>query len=167
MGVGRMIEIKLTPEIRNEARREALNVGPLQGSITGGVSNVIGFIGEIIVAELMNATRQNTAHYDMVAENRRIDVKSKRCNTTPRPDYDCSVAAHGTKQQCDDYVFVRVLNDLSKAWVLGSIAKEEFYAKAKQWKKGEVDEGNGFVIKADCYNLPIKELQEVCQNESP
>lgn len=162
-----MIEITLTPAIRNEARREALNLGSLPGSITGGASNIIGFIGEIIVADVMNAVRQNTAHYDMIAEDKRIDVKSKRCNTVPRLEYDCSVAAHGTKQECDEYVFVRVLNDMSKAWILGSIAKEDFYSKAKHWKKGEVDEDNGFVIKADCYNLPIKELHEVCRSENP
>jgi hypothetical protein len=163
-----MIEIKLTPEVRNEARREALNLGPLQGSISAGASNVIGFIGELIVADAIGASKQNTKDYDLVSpQGTRIDVKSKTCNTTPKDYYDCSVAAHGTQQDCDSYVFVRVAADLSRAWILGEIAKDEFYAKAKRWKKGEVDEDNGYRVRADCYNLPIKELHDLCQNETP
>lgn len=162
-----MIQIDLTPEIRNRARREAMNMGPIGGSITGGAANIIGFIGEIVVADITGAEPRNTKDYDLILpDGRRVDVKSKTCKSTPQPSYDCSVAAHGTQQDCDEYVFVRVFADLSRAWILGSIPKQEFYAKAKHWKKGEVDEDNGYKVRADCYNLPIKELYEVCQSQT-
>ena len=38
------------------AREKASSVGILQGSITGGTSNIVGAIGEIIVADSINAT---------------------------------------------------------------------------------------------------------------
>ena len=66
----------------------------------------------------------------------RIDVKTKRCNTKPLPNYDCSVALHGTKQDCDAYVFVRILTDLTKAWILGGISKHNFYKKPLCTEKG-------------------------------
>lgn len=155
-----MIEVVPTREQIIEARREAGNLGPIAGSILGGQGNVIGFLGEIIVRDLTGYKQVNTADYDLFMEQggRRIDVKTKRCKSQPQPYYDCSVAAHGTKQDCDDYVFVRVHNNLSRAWILGTIPKVEYFNRAKRYQKGDLDESNGYVVKADCYNLKISEL---------
>ena len=156
-----MIEVKITPELIQRARKKTATVGNLQGSITGSLSHVVGAIGEIIVADAIGADESNTYDYDLVRDGERIDVKTKRCNTRPFPHYDCSVAAHGTKQDCDSYVFVRVLTDSSRAWILGSIPKQDFYTKATNHRRGDVDPANGFTFKADCYNLQISELSDV------
>jgi hypothetical protein len=94
-------------------------------------------------------------------DGKRIDVKTKRCNTPPKTYYDCSVAAHGSKQDCDSYVFVRIKIDGTRAWVLGEIDKRDFYKNATHHRRGDVDPDNGFVFKADCYNLAISELQDI------
>lgn len=161
-----MTPIQITPEIISRAKRKAASVGNLQGSITGSLSNVVGAIGEIIVADALGATEANTYDYDLVKNGRRIDVKTKRCNTAPRENYDCSVAAHGSKQDCDSYVFVRILTDSSKAWILGEINKSDFYELATRYRRGDIDPDNGFVFKADCYNLPIKELKQIDAKQS-
>jgi hypothetical protein len=44
-------------------------------------------------------------------------------------------------------------------WYLGKITKDEFFKVATEHKKGEVDPDNGFVFRADCYNLPISMLE--------
>ena len=75
--------------------------------------------------------------------------------------YDCSIAAHGTKQKCDMYVVVRVLNDFSRAWILGKITKDEYFKKATFHKKGSVDPDNKFRFKADCYNVAIEDLESI------
>ena len=159
-----MIQVKITPSIISRAKKKAATVGNLQGSITGSLSHVVGAIGEIIVADIMGADESNTYDYDLVRDGERIDVKTKRCNTRPFPHYDCSVAAHGTNQNCDSYVFVRILTDTSRAWILGSIPKPDFYTRATKYKRGDVDPTNGFTFKADCYNLPISELSDVKQS---
>ena len=87
-----------------------------------------------------------------------IDVKTKRTTVTPKPDYDCSVAAFNTKQKCDKYVFVRVLNDLTKGWILGEMDKEEYFDNARLMKKGKIDPANGFRVRATCYNVAIQDL---------
>jgi len=156
-----MIEIPINDDYMRRAREKASTVGILQGSITGGTSNVVGAIGEIIVADSIEAKQINTYDYDLVKDGVRIDVKTKRCNTKPLPNYDCSVALHGTKQDCDAYVFVRILTDLSKAWILGGISKQSFYKEATLYRKGDVDSDNGFMFKADCYNLKIDKLSPV------
>jgi len=161
-----MIQVKITPSIISRAKKKAATVGNLQGSITGSLSHVVGAIGEIIVADAIGANESNTYDYDLVRDGERIDVKTKRCNTRPFPHYDCSVAAHGTNQNCDSYVFVRILTDTSRAWILGSIPKQDFYTKATKYKRGDVDPANGFTFKADCYNLPISELSDVQKSEA-
>tara|TARA_R100001480_G_scaffold66099_3_gene77881 strand:+ start:399 stop:893 length:495 start_codon:yes stop_codon:yes gene_type:complete len=156
-----MIQIKITPDIITRAKKKAASVGNLQGSITGSLSNVVGAIGEIIVEDYSGGEPVNNKDFDLVLENRRVDVKTKRCNTTPSPNYDCSVAAHGSKQDCDSYVFVRILTDHSKAWILGEVSKDNFYKKATRYQRGDIDPANGFKFRADCYNLAIQELENV------
>ena len=75
-----MIEIPIDNNYTNRAREKASTVGILQGSITGGTSNVVGAIGEIIVADSIEAEQMNTYDYDLVKDGMRIDVKTKRCN---------------------------------------------------------------------------------------
>jgi hypothetical protein len=66
----------------------------------------------------------------------RIDVKTKRCTSAPKDYYECSIAAHGTKQDCDEYIFVRVLNNLQRAWILGRISKDEYFDKSGTTQEG-------------------------------
>lgn len=165
-----MIEVEITPELIERAKKKTATVGVLQGSITGSASHVVGAIGELIVADLTGATEASTHDYDLLLDGRRIDVKTKRCRTRPFPHYDCSVAAHGSKQDCDSYVFVRIRiggqEYGTRAWVLGEINKTDFYTKATKYKRGDVDPANGFLFKADCYNLPISELSDVKQSKA-
>ena len=156
-----MLQVTITPEIIERAEKKAALVGNIGGSITGSLSHVVGAIGEIIVADAIDAREVNTYDYDLMKGDERIDVKTKRCNTRPLLHYDCSVASHGIKQDCDSYIFVRIRTDLSKAWILGKILKSEFYTKATKHRRGDVDPANGYEFRADCYNLPIEELRDV------
>ena len=61
-----MIQVTITPEIIARAKKKAATVGNLQGSITGSLSNVVGTIGEIIVADAIDADQSNTYDYDLV-----------------------------------------------------------------------------------------------------
>lgn len=154
-----MIEITPTEAQRKEARLAAGGTTGLQGSITRGAGSPAGALGEILVRDYMSYIQAPTPHYDLYTDQGvRIDVKTKRCTSAPKPFYECSIAAHGTKQDCDEYIFVRVLNSLQKAWILGRISKDEYFDKAVRHKKGERDESNNFTFKSDCYNLEISEL---------
>ena len=135
-----MIEIKPTDKQIKEARLTAGNTVGLQGSITRGGGSPAGALGEILVRDLLDYRQANTAHYDLYTDQGvRIDVKTKRCTSAPKQYYECSIAAHGTKQDCDEYIFVRVLNNLQRAWILGRIPKDEYFAKAIRHKKGDKD----------------------------
>ena len=153
-----MIEVAVTAEIEEEAWDRASDMPFLSGSITNGTSNVVGCLGEILVQRHLHAKFSNTFNYDLIDGERRIDVKTKRCDSEPLPFYDCSVAAHGSDQECDDYVFVRVLKNMSRAWLLGRVSKKQFFEYATRYRRGDVDPSNGYIFRADCYNIPINEL---------
>ena len=160
-----MIEVLITDEMVNEARKCAADIGKLKNSIEKGAGNLAGCIGEILVRETLGYKKDSTYDYDLRdQEGRTIDVKTKRTTVTPKPEYDCSVAAFNTKQKCDKYVFVRVLNDLTKGWILGEMNKEEYFDTARYMPKGKYDPANGFRVKANCYNVSIKDLNECNEN---
>lgn len=156
--IDNIIEVPIDKDMIDKAKYMAEDLPSLRNSIERGGGNVAGLIGEVVAAAVLGATICNTYDYDIVAAGAKIDVKTKRCTSKPRPDYDCSVAAYNTKQRCDYYAFVRVLNDYTKAWYLGSIPKVEYFRRARKMTAGQIDPSNGFTVKADCYNLKIEEL---------
>jgi len=158
-----MIEVEITDKMKRDAQRKAREMGVIKNSIEKGGGSIAGFLGEFIANEVIGGKVDNTYEYDIVYNNITYDVKTKRCTSPPRDYYDCSVADFNTKQKCERYVFVRIENKGGKwgrAWVLGWKAKSEYYAKSRKMTKGEVDKSNGFIVKADCHNLAIKELEE-------
>ena len=154
-----MKEVLITNDILKMAKNKAKEMGTLKNSITSGEGNLAGFIGEFLVAEELGAIVSNTYDYDLTLDGEKIDVKTKRTNYPPKGHYECSIAAFNIKQKCDRYYFVRVKNDLSKAWLLGSYKKEDYFRDANFHKKGEKDPSNNFTFKADCYNLSISSLE--------
>ena len=143
------------------AQVKAKELGLLRNSISEGKGNLIGFIGEEIALSCLGGELVNTYDYDLVLEDgTTVDVKTKRGNVKPLSHYDCSVAAYNTRQKCDAYAFVRIKNDLSVGWYLGILPKNTYLDIAERFDKGDIDPANGFVIKADCYNVKISELQD-------
>lgn len=140
----------------------ASQIGVLKNSIRKGEGNLVGCLGEVLVARHLKADQNNTYNYDLTRSGVKLEVKTKECTSSPQPHFNCSVAAYNTKQDCDYYVFVRILNDLKRAWILGYMQKNEFFKKATFNKKGETDSTSsfGWTFRADCYNLPIRELNK-------
>lgn len=155
-----MIEVKITDDMLIKARDKSVEMGRLNNSITKGYGNLAGFIGEEIASYVLGAEQSNTYDYDLVMPNgAKIDVKTKRTSVKPMLHYECSVAEMNTKQECDYYAFVRVMNDMSVGWFLGVYPKGEFFDDAVFLQKGQLDPSNGYTVKASCYNLPISSLR--------
>ena len=146
---------------RIKARAEKLPL--LNNSIRKGEGAVVAYIGEAVVERVLSGKIEDTYDYDIVyGDNVKVDVKTKERTVPPREHYNCTVADFNTKQECDEYAFVSVLNDHSTVWYLGKISKDDFYKEAKFYKEGELDPDSppstDFYFKADCYNIPISKL---------
>ena len=136
----------------------------LKGSITKGKSNIYGALGEIIIYDKykkdgFNVDDNSTYDYDLIIDNYKIDVKTKRTTVTPKSNYLCSISSFNTRQKCDIYFFIRINENMKECYLLGYKSKIDFFNKATFNKKGSLDV-NGWVFKDDCYNLKISMLNK-------
>lgn len=155
------ISDKTRERFDNIAQKEAEDLGDLgEGSITRGGGNYAGIFGELLFVEVFGGERANTYNYDIIYEGVKVDVKTKRRSVAPEPYYECSIADYNTEQECDYYYFVSVLDNYEHAWMLGCYEKGQYMHDATFHKKGEIDGDNDYMFKADCWNLPISELNE-------
>ena len=156
-----MIEVVVTADMLVEARDKAAEMGKLRNSITSGAGNIAGFIGEAIAQQVLGGTLTNTYDYDLVLDDGiKVDVKTKQTSVKPLETYECSIANLNTTQKCDYYCFVRVKNDFTVGWYLGVYPKEQYMLDSVFMKRGTIDPSNGYVVKSDCWNLPIHQLKE-------
>lgn len=157
-----MIEVEISKEMLDAATIRANKLGELRNSITRGQGNIAGIIGELAVHKVVGGEIKDTRDYDiLMSDGTTVDVKTKRCKSAPEPHFECSITDYNTTQKCDSYIFVRVLNDYSKAWVVGIIPKEEYFQKASFIQQGQLDPSNGWRAKCDCWNVSISDLNEV------
>jgi hypothetical protein len=130
----------------------------LNNSIRKGEGSLVAYIGEEVVKKVLDGDIKDTYDYDIIYNGTKVDVKTKERTVPPKLYYECSVADFNTRQDCDEYAFVSVLNNMKEAWYLGKVSKSDFYKTAVFHKKGEVDPANNFTFKADCYNIPVWKL---------
>ena len=167
-----MREIEITADMLDRATKRSRNMGSLKNSITSGQGNVAGFLGEEVVNSILCGIIKDTKDFDIEYNGLTYDVKTKRCTSQPLPHYECSIASFNTRQKCDRYIFVRIEQlgqDYTRAWILGWYDKVEYFQYARKLKKGDRDGDNNFLVKADCYNFPIKALKDIkeliCQKQ--
>jgi hypothetical protein len=155
-----VIEVKILPRWIPEAE-ELYDYKALNGSIMKGESNIYGAMGEVVVRHYFGETgivlNVPCYDYDLIINNKKVDVKTKRTTVVPLPHYNCSVSDWNTRQKCDFYYFARVTESLSMAYLLGYIEKAKFYEKAVFKKKGE-RETPIFCFRGDGYHLPMSSL---------
>jgi len=161
-----VIEVEITKDIVDKCQHKAKKIGKLNNSITMGEGNLSGVIGEYVVHQYLEGSEwKNTYDYDLIHDDKKIDVKTKRSKFKPLEGYDVAVAETSLHQECDEYIFVTVLNDSSKAWIVGRMGQKEYFSQARKMEKGNFDLSNGFKVKSNCYNMQIKELNGV-KNET-
>ena len=125
---------------------------------------ITGYLGEeIFIQHFKLDSVSDHFDYDILSKNgAKIEVKTISCKSAPLPHYLCVVNSHDLsgvhKQASDYYVFLRVLNDYSKAWILGYIRCKDFFSKGEFIEKGR-DFGSFTFTKANATALPISMLE--------
>lgn len=124
-----------------------------------------GYLGEEISKDLLGLEQvDDEFDYDLISKRgNRIEVKTVSCSFKPMDNYLCTVNSHSEdyvhKQKADYYLFLRILNDYSKCWVLGWISCNDFFNKGRFVKKG-TDFGKFKFVKANATVLEISELNK-------
>ena len=165
-----MIEISITQDIIDYASVKLDNVNThdnLGLSKFGSERTriLVGYIGERIIMKYLGLRNdEDKYHYDLVSNNgKKLEVKTITCKFKPLSHYWCTVNSHDLtgvyKQSADFYIFLRILNDYSKGWILGWISCEDFFKKGEFVRKGK-DFGKFQFVKANATILPIGQLNQ-------
>ena len=165
-----IIEVSFTEGMVVRAKEKAESLGKINNSILKGKGNFAGYLGEEIVAAhikadiISNDEGEEKYNHDLVLNEEKIEVKTKRRTVPPKDFYDASVAKTSRHQNPDSYVFVSIQFEGSepvKAWICGSKKATEYFEQAVFYAKGDVDPSNGWKVSTDCYNLPYKDLDSL------
>ena len=124
-----------------------------------------GYIGEKIIMDFLNIqNNDDTYEYDLLSnKGKKLEIKTISCKFKPKLNYLCTVNSHKIdgihKQKADYYIFLRILNDYSLAWILGWYSCKDFFKVGTFIPKGK-DFGKFKFIKANATVLEIDKLNK-------
>lgn len=156
--------VQITADMLATAQAKSAEMGTLKNSIRKGKGNLAGFLGEeIVLVAFPGSISNNSYNHDIDFDGVRLEVKTKDRTVSPSLDYDVSIANFNTRQDADFYVFVSLFRDkktnqYTHGFVCGMIDKATYRSKSTFYRKGDIDPSNGWVVSADCHNLPISDL---------
>ena len=165
----RMIEIDVTEETRISAHRRfdkymrKVNWNRDFETVQFGYdTNRIyhGLLGEEIIRDYHDCDTKDghSYQYDLVIKGYKVEVKTIVTKVKPHPTYLCLVMHGGEKgeivshalQDADYYMFVRILDNLKKAWLVGYMKCDEFIERSVFFEKGATyRDGKNFKITFD------------------
>jgi hypothetical protein len=156
----KILEVEIDSEMHEQAMQRAALMGALPNSITRGEGNIAGMIGELIVLKAYPLIYAPTFDFDLKTRGgATIDVKTTPTAVTPKPYHAGNVATVTRMQDVSFYLFVRVLEDYSRGWVLGSCTPEQLKMRGTHFRKDQRDPSRpSFTYSADCWSIKIEKL---------
>tara|TARA_B100001013_G_scaffold326096_1_gene238499 strand:- start:91 stop:591 length:501 start_codon:yes stop_codon:yes gene_type:complete len=162
-------ELPFDDKIIREATEWAENLGGIYNSITRGDGNFAGRFGELVLAKHLGVEVEDHKDYDLIYNDSKVEVKTKRRATKPKPNYTVNIASTSRHQKPDTYAFLSVeysdrdsggnYSDLLKIWLCGYKSADQFFEEAEFWPKGTPDPPF-FKTHRDMYVMKIGELDE-------
>ena len=164
-----MRELPFDDKIIREATEWAENLGGIYNSITRGDGNFAGRFGELVLAKHLGVEVEDHKDYDLIYNDSKVEIKTKRRATKPKPNYTVNIASTSRHQKPDTYAFLSVeysdrdsggnYSDLLKIWLCGYKSADQFFEEAEFWPKGTTDPPF-FTAHRDMYVMKIGELDE-------
>lgn len=157
----RFIVFTPSPDDIAEAFRRSKKLGIPPSSITRGAGRMTGFIGEIAFEKFVQDAKyvgDKSFTHDYLLGNKTVEVKSKKCGSPPRLEYNAFVNAKRDQPPTADlFFFTRVSECLSKVWLCGWTTNQRLVKPSNFVEKGHVDDG--FTFRLSGYVMPIRKLQ--------
>ena len=162
-------EIKMADDMkmRAKAKYNKINIDPTKDRrrfASEAKRLLYGYLGEVVVMDYYGVDDIDDYEYDIIVGEYKIDVKTISCKFKPPMNYLASVNSceiEGEhRQNADVYIFVRIREDCTIAWLVGFIECERFFDMSKFLKKCDTYHGMTF-DKANMNVLPIRNLHRI------
>lgn len=96
---------------------------------------------------------------DFLINNISIDSKAQGCNSKPLDYYSATLYEEQKNRKADYYIFSRVKNDFSMAWICGIISKSKFFELSKLIPAGT--KNNNFIYDQSRYEIQYSQLEDI------
>jgi hypothetical protein len=128
-----------------------------------------GYLGEELVWNWLKEWKihpfMDTYEFDFVILNELYEVKTIFTTVTPRPNYLGAVNSPYLdgmrKQEADNYLFCRVLEDESMGWIISYMECKAFWDQSRLIKKGEEAYPGQRFEKANAHVLEYNKMHTV------
>lgn len=160
-----MIEVIITSEIFAEAKRRNDKYYDRFGHAGTHRTNterqrMTGYLAEACIhSEFPSIEYSDDYDVDFILDSSTIDSKSQGCNVKPRKYFSATLYEEQKDRRTDYYIFSRVKNDFSMAWICGIISKKKFFQIASLKTAGH--QTNNFTYDQSRYEVEYKDLGDM------
>jgi len=178
-----MIPVSITREMIERMKERVNTVRSFNGSTLNNKGKIYGFLGEeMFLGTFLHSNRTETFDYDLTLEGCKVDVKTKLYDHAMKPYYHLGIDAKAVNQKTEFYAFCQILapyrlinnsiqeilsHPYERGFILGYLTKNDFFKKARFYKKGEPDDDNGTVYRDDYYCFHVDQLCQFDPNRTP
>jgi|SRR6056300_1684032 hypothetical protein len=160
-----MIEVTITENIMSEAKKRNEAFYRKFGHsgthrLNKNRQRMTGYLAEACIANLFPEIKYSEDYLvDFMLDENSIDSKAQGCNSKPLDYYSATLYEEQKNRDTNYYIFSRVKNDFSKAWICGVISKEKFFKIATLKNAGH--QTNNFVYDQSRYEVQYRCLGNV------
>lgn len=160
-----IISVKITQQIFDEASDRNTRYKNKFGNIGTHRTNkdrqrMTGYLAEACIRSLFpKISYSNSDTVDFILDSITLDSKAQGCNSKPLDYFSATLYEEQKSRDTDYYIFSRVKNDFSTAWICGVISKQNFFKLAKFAPAGT--KTNNFTYDQSRYEIQYKDLEDI------
>jgi len=160
-----IVTVNITQEIYNEAyqrNQKYLEIFGNNGTHRTNKSRqrMTGYLAEACIRSKYAVLQYSeSTDVDFTVGAMSIDSKAQGCNSKPLEYYSATLYEEQKNRKADYYIFSRVKNDFSEAWICGIISKMKFFELAKLVPAGTSN--NNFVYDQSRYEIQYSQLENI------
>jgi len=160
-----MIEVIITEEILKEATKRNEEYYSRFGNSGTHRTNkerqrMTGYLAEACIHHTFPEIKYSEDYFvDFILDSSTIDSKAQGCNGKPLDFYSATLYEEQKNRDTDYYIFSRVKNDFTVAWICGIASKTKFFQIATLKEAGH--KTNNFTYDQSRYELEYKKLGDM------
>ncbi|MFN9957399.1 MAG: hypothetical protein ACK55I_30200 [bacterium] len=160
-----IIPVKITKQIFDEATNRNIKYKNKFGNIGTHRINkdrqrMTGYLAEACIRSLYPEIKYSDSDVvDFILNDITLDSKAQGCNSKPLDYFSATLYEEQKSRNTDYYIFSRVKNDFTIAWICGIISQSKFFDLAKFAPAGT--QTNNFTYDQGRYEIPYKDLDNI------
>ena len=157
--------INITPDIYQAAEQRNLSYKQKYGNtgthrLNKDRQRMTGYLAEASIRSYFpQLNYSDNDNVDFIIDSITIDSKAQGCNSKPLDNYVGTLYEEQKTRDVDYYIFSRIKNDFSIAWICGVISKKDFFDLSILVEAGTTN--NNFTYDQSRYEIQYSKLIDI------